>query len=270
MGTSDEASVPFLEHAHDVIETKPTNRRLNPVSRVSKYGWMAACGILLVLTNATTLLLSLNLRNTRLDETCALHTSQSWSKLDNQQNGNYFQLLMISVTGPVLGDVQIKYSPVKFNGSLFHDTIYRQEAGPEVDAAWSALGTDCTHTHYTSLQNLQRADTRVVFAIVVPASEAERSGISLDRLRVGEEYGGPGYPAFVEGLHQLHCLVRSCCPQETSRGRANSTPESPPTKSLFQPRLLQQVGQGGLCKRRAIGQEAHWALSGHGSSGAHV
>lgn len=32
----------------------------------------------------------------------------------------------------------------RFNGSLMHENIYRQTGLPEVDAAWEALGTECT------------------------------------------------------------------------------------------------------------------------------
>lgn len=38
-------------------------------------------------------------------------------------------------------------------------------------------------------------------------TEAERSNLAPDQVKIKEEYGG-GYPAHVEGLHHLHCLVR--------------------------------------------------------------
>lgn len=41
-------------------------------------------------------------------------------------------------------DVEIKYGIVRFNGSLLKENVYRQNAGPEVDAAWEALGVDCS------------------------------------------------------------------------------------------------------------------------------
>jgi hypothetical protein len=47
---------------------------------------------------------------------------------------------------PVVKYVDIKYSPVLYNGSFFHQTKYRGDAGPEVDAAWEALGIDCELT----------------------------------------------------------------------------------------------------------------------------
>jgi hypothetical protein len=33
---------------------------------------------------------------------------------------------------------------MKFNGSFYKEDIYRQDPSPEVDAAWEALGTNCT------------------------------------------------------------------------------------------------------------------------------
>jgi hypothetical protein len=36
--------------------------------------------------------------------------------------------------------------------------------------------------------------------------EAGKSGLASDQVKIREDYGG-GYPAHVEGLHHLHCLV---------------------------------------------------------------
>ena len=43
--------------------------------------------------------------------------------------------------------------------------------------------------------------------IVVPESQAERSGIRRGQVKMSKLLGG-GFPANVEVLHQLHCLVR--------------------------------------------------------------
>lgn len=40
-------------------------------------------------------------------------------------------------------DVDPKWHNVHFNGTFLHENVYRQNAGPEVDAAWEALGVDC-------------------------------------------------------------------------------------------------------------------------------
>jgi len=81
---------------------------------------------------------------------------------------------------------------VHFNGSLLKENVFRQSAGPDVDAAWESLGVD-----YRS--------------VILPSSLAERSGLLPSYVQVSEKYGA-GYPANVEGLHHLHCLVRCTNP----------------------------------------------------------
>jgi hypothetical protein len=44
---------------------------------------------------------------------------------------------------PVVKDVKPGWHDQLFNGSFLHENQYRQAAGPEVDAAWAALGVDC-------------------------------------------------------------------------------------------------------------------------------
>ena len=44
---------------------------------------------------------------------------------------------------PILKDVDISYTVIRFNGSLLKENVFRQGAGPEVDAAWASLGVDC-------------------------------------------------------------------------------------------------------------------------------
>lgn len=53
-----------------------------------------------------------------------------------------------------------------------------------------------------SFRRLISADS----AARVPEEQAARSGIAEDQVKIKEKYGG-GYPAHVEGLHHLHCLV---------------------------------------------------------------
>lgn len=45
-------------------------------------------------------------------------------------------------------------------------------------------------------------------SVVVPLDEAEKTGLRHDQVKISAEYGG-GFPANVEGLHHLHCLVSS-------------------------------------------------------------
>ncbi|RAL04533.1 oxidase ustYa family protein [Aspergillus ibericus CBS 121593] len=87
---------------------------------------------------------------------------------------------------PVISNVGLNYHSERFNGSLLKENIFRQDASPEVDAAWASIGANYR-------------------AIRVPAEEAEKSGLAADQVKISEKYGG-GYPANVEGLHHLHCL----------------------------------------------------------------
>lgn len=43
-------------------------------------------------------------------------------------------------------------------------------------------------------------------SVIVPAEMAEESSLNPSHVQVRPEYGG-GFPANVEGLHHLHCLV---------------------------------------------------------------
>jgi len=100
-----------------------------------------------------------------LDHLCAAHTSQY---------------------SPILKDVDIKYETVRYNGSFFHETVYRGDASPEVDKAWTDLGVDYR-------------------AMLIPEEETEESGITKDHVRINPEYAR-GAPANLQGLHNLHCL----------------------------------------------------------------
>lgn len=48
-----------------------------------------------------------------------------------------------SAPSPLTRDLDVSYHTQLFNGSFLQETIYRQEASPEVDAAWEALGVNC-------------------------------------------------------------------------------------------------------------------------------
>ena len=44
-------------------------------------------------------------------------------------------------------------------------------------------------------------------SVAIPVERAESAGLEHDQVKINPKYGG-GFPANVEGLHQLHCLVR--------------------------------------------------------------
>lgn len=43
-------------------------------------------------------------------------------------------------------------------------------------------------------------------SVVVPLNESVQTGLRPEQVQISDEYGG-GFPANVEGLHHLHCLV---------------------------------------------------------------
>jgi hypothetical protein len=45
---------------------------------------------------------------------------------------------------PIIKDVGVNYSLVRFQGSLLKQNDFKLDPGPEVDAAWKSLGADCT------------------------------------------------------------------------------------------------------------------------------
>ncbi|KAJ5419546.1 uncharacterized protein N7487_003096 [Penicillium crustosum] len=92
----------------------------------------------------------------------------------------------VSQYSTVMKEVGIQYSLQEFNGSLLKENVFRQDAGPDVDAAWESLGVN-----YRSVR--------------IPPEDAEQSGLAADQVKINAKYGG-GFPANVEGLHHLHCL----------------------------------------------------------------
>lgn len=148
MGNSDESSVPFLadlENEYTGTEKSHIspldNPRITKCSKKQTCFWISCMVVVTLLTNTATYLTTHQpLRN--LDNVCAKHTSQTWSQLPK------LCLLKsitreLTLTGPILDNIDIEYETVRFNGSLFTNTIYREEPSPEVDEAWHNLGTKC-------------------------------------------------------------------------------------------------------------------------------
>lgn len=54
------------------------------------------------------------------------------------------QIQALTFTAPLLEDIDINFSTIRFNGSLFQENIFRQPASPEVDHAWESLGINCS------------------------------------------------------------------------------------------------------------------------------
>lgn len=73
------------------------------------------------------------------DAFCIPHISQYCESKYASRTVQY----LTSQQAPIVKDVGITYSPVKFNGSLLVSNDFRLDAGPQVDAAWKSLGVDC-------------------------------------------------------------------------------------------------------------------------------
>lgn len=110
----------------------------------------------------------------------------AWASRSGRLDADAFSIQHTSQYSPILDEVGVKYSSVKFNGSLLLSNDFRLDAGPEVDAAWKSLGVD-------------------YHAARVPAEKARRSNLASDQVKIRQKYGG-GFPVNVEGLHHLHCL----------------------------------------------------------------
>ncbi|KAK8855421.1 tat pathway signal sequence [Apiospora arundinis] len=152
-----------IEYDSEDEESQERRRR-----RKSSWRESSCCVLsLLIVTSVVSVILGavLGSHNVDLDKRCSTYTSQY---------------------SPVLKDVKIKYGMVSFNGSFKAQTLYRQNASPEVDKAWEALGLDSR-------------------AGVIPLSEGPASGLTQHHVQVSEKYGG-GYFVNVEGMHHLHCL----------------------------------------------------------------
>jgi hypothetical protein len=55
---------------------------------------------------------------------------------------------MLIPTATVMSNVPIRYHRQRFNGSLLKENVFRQDAGPEVDAAWESIGVNCEFIHH--------------------------------------------------------------------------------------------------------------------------
>ena len=42
-----------------------------------------------------------------------------------------------------MDEIDMDFHDVQFNGSFIHENVYRQDAGPDADMAWEALGVGC-------------------------------------------------------------------------------------------------------------------------------
>lgn len=208
----DEAKVLMSETSSIEIEPNCSRSR-------SRWSLFVSFTVLLLYSLCVLLLGSFIGTNhpTNLDSKCTKHTSKYCElNLPTIQSARLIHL------APVMEAVDVTYKKHLFDGSFSHPNIYRQDASPEVDAAWTALGADCMDTlpsHYSDSNSLNPDTT-----LQIPTELAEKSGFTRDNnVMINEKYGG-GYFAILEGVHHIHCLV------------GTSPTQSPPTLTHLEPR----------------------------------
>lgn len=102
-----------------------TRREQKRFLRKENIGWMVLASCLVGLTLG-------------LSVGVAIIVVQSWHGASTKSC-----LKQSSSPSPVTRDLDITYHIEHFNGSFLNENVYRQPAGPEVDAAWEALGVNC-------------------------------------------------------------------------------------------------------------------------------
>jgi Mycotoxin biosynthesis protein UstYa len=116
--------------------TQPTRRSLSPL----------LVAILVVVSSTLTCVLGLCIGRrfpSHLDAICIKHVSKYCKYHPLIHSHHQTGADGWCYPAPITEDVDISYNRLQFNGSFYKENIYRQEAAPEVDAAWEALGTNC-------------------------------------------------------------------------------------------------------------------------------
>lgn len=73
-----------------------------------------------------------------VDKVCLHHISQYCVSISPSNEDDADR-----ISAPVVNEVRPNWHTIRYNGTFFHENIYRQAASPEVDAAWEALGIEC-------------------------------------------------------------------------------------------------------------------------------
>lgn len=165
MGNSHDSSVPFLadlENEYAAAEKSDASSRDSPKttksSKAQTYLWISCIIVITLLSNTATYLITHRFKE-NLEKACAKHTAQYLSELPKFHDPLKHMTYVLTVTGPILDNTDIKYETVRFNGSLFTNTIYREDPSPEVDEAWLNLGIKCMSS--ISISQSTKANTNI-------------------------------------------------------------------------------------------------------------
>lgn len=145
IGESSE-KLPFLEPRPYVAddefdqdnEEAISDRRLQR-KKWKTWGWITATALLACLSAIISSYLTRLWDLRSFDSTC-LHRS---SRPCMRRCSRPCNFILTPVLAPLTNDLAITHHLARFNGSLLNENEYRQEAGPEVDTAWEALGVNC-------------------------------------------------------------------------------------------------------------------------------
>lgn len=104
----------------------------------------------------------------------------------------------------------VEYLDIKFNGSVYHQSIYKGQPNPELDAAWDKLVF-----RSESVRRRKAAQILMEYTIAKPTPISSeilhklKKSNSPSLVKFLDEDGG-GYHTTLELTHEIHCLVCPC------------------------------------------------------------
>lgn len=126
----------------------------------------------------------------------SISASMLYAAYQHSTTNNHDCLFAVSAWSP--GLEAVKYETRIFEGSLYHNSPWKGEPRPELDALWHRVGQ--------------------VGAMSISAEEVRRLGKDPDYVVKWPPDLGGGHVVSVETFHHLHCLVSCLRRNEASAG----------------------------------------------------
>jgi Mycotoxin biosynthesis protein UstYa len=149
-------TIPFSRRYSSIAESDDTETFLSSSEKSERYStppnrtlspYVIAISLLLASVATITLGFCVGQRfPSDLDETCTRHTSKYCRFPTTSANACNAFLTKSLLLAPILDENIISYDVVEFDGRFTRENAFRQDAGPEVDAAWEGLGVHCKLT----------------------------------------------------------------------------------------------------------------------------
>lgn len=221
----EEDNVPFLSADDEpTTEVNEGDRHRRHAGILQQPWWLFGIITALILTNITTLLIGRALWKSNLDRTCAFHTSQHECKLS--------RLLQIRDQPKIRTCLHSIDTFKSTTPSRPEDKVHthagqhfirqgkhlQTTAEPRGRCCMDRFGVPMYVLHgYLVIRGMKIwTNSHTDRPLIVPYEFAEAAGIERNRFHITEKEGGPGYPAFVAVLHQLHCLVSILVARESA------------------------------------------------------